>query len=1126
MNGYANGGTEGTATVVMQNPNTTITSTGPINLTGSASGDDVITLGVGWNIGTNVLMSGSGVYGYQSNTPAQLTLSGNLLTGGTNIEIGDTEMIGRTSYTLGTNSTQVTLVIAGGAANLNWTGANGTSWDTQTTTNWYNTGGASNDVFYSGDNVTFATNSPVVVTNSGVSAGQIIVSNSPGTSFVMSGGDISAQGMTINGGGTFTASNNFALSTAPLVVTNGSDVILSGSNAFSSITVGGASTVEAVTNTALGTVTINLSGGSTLVVDQGIANNVSSADSATISDSNSVLAGSLAGAGTFTINSGSGTTVLGTNSSSLTGRVIIPVSNALQVGTGNTSASLGSAIVLNNGLLAINLSGNLTLANSISGTGELSDVGAGTLTLSGSNSYSGGTFIATNSTVVTSGGSTLPGNVTNNGVLQVSVSSGSSASLGGVISGTGSLTKNVGAGTIVLTGSNTYTGGTTVSTGTIQIGDGGADGNILGSITTTISTNNGRVVVDRSDTYTITNAFSGSGTLAQGGNGTLIIGFSNGPTGVALALNSVGAIKITNASALGSSSLSVTAAPVGSSVASLISDLGTGSTFSITNAIGLGQSAQLAFVMPTNETVIADAGGISGKGVIQMSGNGTLELNNTSSDTWANGTFISSGTLLIGPNGSTNVYITNGVVLNGGTFDLGGTTNNGGANADTFTDGTIKNGTFQNLKSFNFNGPVNFLASISGASNSTITASNTPYTVNLSGTNDSNYTGNWTIQSNGILKMGNATVLGTGTLVTVQSGGTLDLNGYSYTPATVMTISGSGQDSNGAVYSSISGAALNGTVNLNGSASIGTVGTLTVGANISDGVNVTNTNNVSKTFTVGAGTLNLNGSNNFATGVVATNAIENVGSSNSLGATNALTVNGTLNLNSFYAGFTPTLTNVTLGGGTLTSSGTTLALATNQTLAGYGTVTTGSGAGTLTLNGSFSPSVGQLLTVNGGLVLGSTATYNSTLNYTNDTSGNNYFSQVTVNGGHMNLSGSLLLNGTIFSVSNGISSSPFTTSFSAQLYNLTNGAVTSADFNAVAWTGIDSGSSNPVTLSFTSSGANMWTYTDTAGDVATFNSVNGNLAFAPIPEPSESALLGMGLISVIALVIRRQRKAV
>src|SRR4029077_5503615 len=108
-----------------------------------------------------------------------------------------------------------------------------------------------------------------------------------------------------------------------------------------------------------------------------------------------------------------------------------------------------------------NRSDALTIANDISGTGSLGQIGNGTTILTGTNSYTGGTTIAAGTLQVGNGGTSgaLAGNVTNNGVL--AFNRADTVTFGGGITGTGSLVQ-LGAGTTILTGNGNYSGGTTI----------------------------------------------------------------------------------------------------------------------------------------------------------------------------------------------------------------------------------------------------------------------------------------------------------------------------------------------------------------------------------------------------------------------------------------------------------------------------------------------------------------------------------------------------------------------------------------------------------------------------------------------------------------------------------------
>jgi autotransporter-associated beta strand protein len=94
-----------------------------------------------------------------------------------------------------------------------------------------------------------------------------------------------------------------------------------------------------------------------------------------------------------------------------------------------------------------------------------------------------------------------------------------------------------GASNLALTADNTYTGGTTVSAGTLIIGGGGTNGSVVGPIT-----NNGTVRFFRSDTFTLANPITGTGSLDVNVAGGLTV---DGTAGITIG----GTIQVPNSAA-------------------------------------------------------------------------------------------------------------------------------------------------------------------------------------------------------------------------------------------------------------------------------------------------------------------------------------------------------------------------------------------------------------------------------------------------------------------------------------------------------------------------------------------------------------------------------------------------
>ncbi len=191
----------------------------------------------------------------------------------------------------------------------------------------------------------------------------------------------------------------------------------------------------------------------------------------------------------------------------------------------------------------------------------------------------------------------------------------------------------VGPGRLVISGPNTYTGFTTINEGTLQVGEGGTSGNL---VSTTVS-NGSALVLNRSDTFTVPGAISGTGTLTQSGAGTTI------PTG---------ANSYSGATTISAGTLQV----------------GNGGTTGTLGGGSIVNNAALAYDRSDAATVSSV---ISGTGTLAKRGAGTLTL--SALNTFTGGTTVEAGTLAL-PGGGANVGNIRGsvTVASGATLQLQG----------------------------------------------------------------------------------------------------------------------------------------------------------------------------------------------------------------------------------------------------------------------------------------------------------------------------------------------------------------------------------------------------------------------------------------------------------------------
>jgi fibronectin-binding autotransporter adhesin len=604
-------------------------------------------------------------------------------------------------------------------------------------------------------------------------------------------------------------------------------------------------------------------------------------------------------------------------------------------------------------------------------------VGGNALTLTGgatalvSNAVTGTMTVNNNLTFSTaaptissaSGGTlTLGGTVANGGLLVTAAATGA-INLSGNLSGGGGLTKTA-AGTLTVSGANSYSGATTVSAGTLQLGSNGALGSTSGVLVTA-----GAVLDLNGQNYATLIPLTLNGTgIASGG--ALINSNATGATyaglitlgGASSIIGGTGTINISNTTTIA------------------------GGTFGLT--LGGAQGGTLASILSSTTASLTK----------QDAGTWTL----TSANTYTGTTTISAGKIKLGvanalPSGSA-VTVTGTLDMNtysdaiGSLAGAGTVDNVVGAGTPTLTVGG-------NNTSTTFSG---VLQNTTGALSLTKSGSGT---LTLSGANT--YSGTTTVSA-GTLKLNNTAALGSSTGVSVTSGAVLDLNGQNYSTSIPLTLNGTGIASGGALINgSATGATYAGLITLGSASSIiggtgtinisntttlagGTFGLTLGGAQGGTLASILSSTTASLTKQ-DAGTWTLTGANTYTgTTTISAGKIK-LGVANALPSGSAVTVTGTLDMNTYSDAIGSlagggTVDNVSgAGTPTLTVGGdntsTTFSGAVQNTSGNLALTKTGTGAltlsGTNTYTGATTVSAGTLL-VTGSLASGSAVTVSNT----------------------------------------------------------------------------------------------------------------------------------------------------
>ncbi len=500
---------------------------------------------------------------------------------------------------------------------------------------------------------------PFAVTNGFTLTGDI-VNNSSNTQYI-------SDLITITGTKTFTTNANGGnlnvsgvvnASTGGIIKSGGGTLILGGDTYTTTTTING------------GTVQIG-AGGPGGTITGAITNNANLAFNCT-----NPLTISSAISGTGTVNQiGTGTVMLtGTNTYS---GVTTISSGTLQIGNYGTTGTLGSGAVINNAALSFTRKDNTTVANAISGTGTVKQLGSGVTILTGNNTYTGATVINGGTLQVGNGGTTGTlgsGAVNMANYSKLAFNRSDTITVANTIGGIGITVYQNGTGTLFLTGANTYSSITNYSSvtylnsGTLKLGNQNA------LQYSELSLSGGTLVFDSSVAGKAfnTGGLSGSGNIVLENNAATpaavalsVANIYNSTTYYGGILSGAGSLNKTDQGTLWLSGANTytggTSVSNGTLVIGAGGELGTG-------AVNISSTGTLSF-RDSNAHTIADT--ISGTGVVSQNGTGALTL--TAANTCA--TNLSSGTVFInGNSGWVSITPSASTTVLAGAGTIGGST--------------------------------------------------------------------------------------------------------------------------------------------------------------------------------------------------------------------------------------------------------------------------------------------------------------------------------------------------------------------------------------------------------------------------------------------------------------------
>lgn len=378
----------------------------------------------------------------------------------------------------------------------------------------------------------------------------------------------------------------------------------------------------------------------------------------------------------------SGTWVL-TGNNSYSGSTIINDGN-LMIGNGGTTgnAGTGNVVVVNStSTLSFNRSDTFNFAGSLSGAGNIAQIGPGTtrLTSAVDSSIGGTTRVDAGTLQLASNLTSSGGTTVNAGTLQVdagktlttptlAMNAGSTLTVNGTVGaaagGPAVLTGVAGASAI-----NINTGGTLRGNG--DLGGGNDVVNVSGTLATGAAALNlgaGNDTLVLNDTAVLSGVGVNAGTGGQSGVGDTLQVVTN-------AGRTLDSANVTNFESLlkqGAGTLTLTGAhsyTAGTTISAGTLQVGNGAIDGALTTPTVANNGVLAFNLNSDYTF---GGVISGSGAVNKLGTGTTTL--TGTNTYGGQTNVQAGTLLVDGNqsGATGATLVSGGATLGGTGTIGG----------------------------------------------------------------------------------------------------------------------------------------------------------------------------------------------------------------------------------------------------------------------------------------------------------------------------------------------------------------------------------------------------------------------------------------------------------------------